>query len=262
MNKLILFKIYFAILFSVQMRAQTVHLISALGADSTIYSNIELDASFKVNHVVWIKPFKRETLRNYCSRIIRLNQIEEDDIIIGTSFGGIVATEIGKLTGAEKVILISSISMGSEKPPKFKFLKVFRFNKLIPKPMLNNPKIIIKSCFGKVSEEEEAFLSEMILDYDVDLVYWSLNQIMKYENDVSPAYLIKINGSGDKTFPSKYINTDYEIEGTHLMVYNKAKKISNMLNTLIKEDCKDTEFSRQNKLTFSDSLNPNNTRNK
>ena len=76
------------------LNAQTVHLVSALGADSIIYSNIQLDPSFKTNHVKWIKPLKGESLRAYSIRLVRINNITENDIVIGTSFGGIVATEI------------------------------------------------------------------------------------------------------------------------------------------------------------------------
>lgn len=210
-------------------KAQKIHFISALGADSSIYSNIELSSVYPVNHVKWLIPLKNESIESYCQRLIAENDIAENDLLIGTSFGGIVAVEIGKLIQLKKIILISSISTCYEKPPKFKFLNLFRFNKLVPKALLNNPNLIIKSCFGDVSKNERTFLSAMIIHYNVDLVYWSLNQIMKFDNKTTHRNIVKINGCNDKTFPIKNIRTDYMIDGTHLMVYSNAKEISKVL---------------------------------
>jgi hypothetical protein len=212
------------------IKAQKIHFVSALGADSTIYSNIELNTIFPVNHVEWLIPLKKESIESYCQRLIAENNISSNDILIGTSFGGIVAVEIGKIIQPKKIILISSISNQNEKPAKFKFLKLFRFNKLIPKSWLNNPDLIIRSCFGDVTTVEREFLSAMIIHYNVELVYWSLNQIMKFDNKVIHENVVKINGSRDKTFPIKNIRTDYLIDGTHLMVYSNAKEISKVLN--------------------------------
>lgn len=228
--------ILFLLLGLIAANAQKIYFISALGADSSIYTHIKLESTYCIKYVEWLIPLKKESITHYCSRLIDENQISNNDIVIGTSFGGIIATEIGKLIHLKKLILISSISTSDEKPSRFKFLRIFRFNKLIPKSMLNNPKLIIKSCFGEVSVDERYFLSEMIKNYNVDLVYWSLNQIMKFNNRINPKNLVKINGSNDKTFPSKNIRTDYLIDGTHLMVYNNALEVSSLLNELLREN--------------------------
>ena len=232
-----MFIISVCIVFSTMIQAQRVQLISALGADSTIYSKLVFDKSLDIQHVEWIKPLKKESLEDYCDRLIILNNINSEDIIIGTSFGGLVATVISKKIHPKKTILISSISRQDEKPPKFKFLQVFRFHKIIPKSLLDKPGLLIWYCFGKVTEYEKIFLTRMFENNDVDLVSWCIDQIMKYDNRTDPPDLVKINGSHDKTFHIRNIDTDYKLSGTHLMVYNMADTISYILNNiLLKEE--------------------------
>jgi len=221
------------IISGVLLQAQKVQLISALGTDSTIYSNLGFDESFGINHIEWLKPQKRESMEAYCQRLINENQITPNDIVIGTSFGGIVATEISKMVHPRMTILISSFSIKDEKPLKFRFLQIFGCHKILPKYIFNKPGIIIGNCFGKVSEEEREYLSEMIRKNDVDLVAWSINQIMKYDNQSTPDNLFKINGKDDKTFPAKNIDTDFLVDGTHLIVYNNADLISSILHDLM-----------------------------
>jgi hypothetical protein len=212
---------------------QRVHLVSALGSDSSIYSQLTFDKSLQINHVEWLKPEKRESLEAYCDRLIEENDITSEDIVIGTSFGGIVATVISLKVHPKETILLSSISRRDEKPLNFKFMQVFRCHKVVPKFLLNKPSMVIGKCFGKVSDEERIVLCEMIRKNDVDLIAWSIDQIMKFDNMTDPPNLYKINGSQDKVFHIKYIDFDRILDGTHLMVYNMPEEVSAILDSLI-----------------------------
>lgn len=225
-----------ALLFSQsQIQSQRVHLISALGCDSSIYSKLSLDESTQVNHVKWLSPLKNESLDSYCDRLIEENQISSRDIVVGTSFGGLVATIISSKIHPAATILISSISRQDEKPFNFRFMQIFRCHKIVPKCLMNKPGVVIGKCFGKVSDEERAFLQEMVVKNDVGLVAWSVDQIMRFDNMTDLPNLYKINGLHDKVFPSKNIHTDFTLDGTHLMVYNQPAEISAILRSLISD---------------------------
>ena len=218
------------------MKSQCVHLISALGCDSSIYSRLSLDQSRQVNYVDWLKPLKKESLEEYCDRLIAENHITSGDIVIGTSFGGIVASMISVKVNPKQTILISSISRMDEKPEKFRFMQIFRCHRIIPKFLMDEPALTIGNCFGKVSDEERAFLSEMIRRNDVDLIAWSVDQIMRFDNMTEPANLYKINGRQDKVFHAHHIESDFILDGTHLMVYNMPEEVSSIINSLIREE--------------------------
>ena len=86
------------------------YLISGLGADKRVFDFLDLPG-FKIHHIEWVEPGDHETVENYAKRL--LNQIRTvKPILIGLSFGGLIAIEIGKLMETEKIILISSARQG------------------------------------------------------------------------------------------------------------------------------------------------------
>ena len=71
-----------------------------------------------------------------------------------------------------------------------------------------------------------------------DTIYlpWALNAIVNWDrNEVDPD-VIHIHGTDDFVFPVKYINDYIKIHhGTHVMILTKARRISAMLNKLLRE---------------------------
>ncbi|MCB0541677.1 MAG: alpha/beta hydrolase, partial [Bacteroidetes bacterium] len=86
--------------------------ISGLGADERVFKKLTLN--YNINTVKWLKPHKKEELKNYIKRL----SVEIDDsqpfVLIGVSFGGIVAIELSKILKPEAVIIISSICNDKE----------------------------------------------------------------------------------------------------------------------------------------------------
>lgn len=222
------------VLSGILAQAQAVHFISGMGSDERIYTNIEIPSDFSINYVDWLDPFKREPLDNYASRIIKANYIKDGDIIIGTSFGGIVAVEISKQIKAGKTILISSISHKKERPFKLKLLDFFGMHVFVPKKAFKNVDLSIKSAFGEVTKEERKLLSDMIEDNDTDLMYWSLITLASFDNTEEIENLVKINGTNDKVFPIKIVDSQYVVEGNHLIVFN-SEEVNYLINKIIEK---------------------------
>lgn len=84
-----------------------IYLLSGLGADKSAFNFIDL-SDFNANHIEWVNPAENEQIENYAKRLSK--QIQTDNpIVIGVSFGGIMAIEIAKLVKTEKIIVISSV---------------------------------------------------------------------------------------------------------------------------------------------------------
>ena len=82
-----------------------IYLLSGLGADERVFDFLDL-SQYKVNYIRWIIPLKNELITDYASRLC--TQIHSArPLLIGVSFGGMIAIEIGKLIPTEKIILIS-----------------------------------------------------------------------------------------------------------------------------------------------------------
>lgn len=92
----------------------TVYIFSGLGVDRRVFDRIDFK-DLDVKFIDWIDPIKNETLQNYAKRISR-KITSENPILIGLSFGGMIAVEISKILNTKKIILIASAKNKYELP--------------------------------------------------------------------------------------------------------------------------------------------------
>src|SRR5689334_1375050 len=100
-----------------------VYFISGLGADKRAFSFLDLSFCNPV-FIEWIKPLKKETLKEYAIRL-RKQIPEPDPVIVGVSFGGMLITEIAKEDHNVKGIIISSNKTKKEFPGIYRAGKYF-----------------------------------------------------------------------------------------------------------------------------------------
>jgi len=81
--------------------------ISGLGADKRAFKH--LDINLELIHIEWTKPLKNESISSYSKRLLVQIDTKEPFLLLGLSFGGIIASELAQITSPEKVIHISSI---------------------------------------------------------------------------------------------------------------------------------------------------------
>ena len=211
-----------------------IHFISGLGADKKAFSFLKIDTRFEINYAEWITPFKSEKLSDYTKRMVDTYHIQEGDILIGLSFGGMVSIEINKLVKAKQLILLSSTATSDGLLPLIRYFGQLRLNKLLPKKQLTKPNPGNYYAFGAKTKDEKEKLDLFIADGDNDLNYWSIGQLANWKNKIKPKNAIIINGDEDKIFPVKKVKPDVVINGgTHLMVYNKAEEVSIIINEIL-----------------------------
>lgn len=205
--------------------------ISGLGADKRVFKYLTLE--HELIPVDWIKPKPKETIIEYSKRLIKEYEIGKTSEfgILGVSFGGLIATEISKLTNPKFTILISSVETRKELSGIIKFAGKSKLIELIPKSLLNPPKAIAHFIFGTKKKE----LLNSILD-DTDLIFakWAIRELMNWKNQSEIPNLIKIGGTKDKLLPPKGKNTILIEKGEHFMIVDKANEISEIINREIK----------------------------
>lgn len=82
-------------------------LLPGMGADSTMYGS-EFKKIDKLILINWPEYEYENSLANLAKKIIRLYQIQEGDIVGGSSLGGMIAAEISKYVKLKKIFLIGS----------------------------------------------------------------------------------------------------------------------------------------------------------
>ncbi len=75
-------------------RTTHVYLVPGLAADKEIFKNTQLPAPQYTIHVIsWLIPHRRETIVDYAARMA-VFVTHENAVLVGVSFGGIVAQEM------------------------------------------------------------------------------------------------------------------------------------------------------------------------
>jgi len=205
-----------------------IYCLSGLGADARVFSKL-IVPGYKLVHLKWLPFSKKDTLETYAIKMAELID-EADPVIIGVSFGGMLATEIAKRYNTTKTILISSAKTKGELPVYHGILRSIIINRLIPPFFLKIGNPVIYDMFGAHSSEERKMLSEVFKHSDGDIMSHAMKAIVLWENNMIPANLIHIHGTSDKIIPFENVKPDYVIEGgSHIMIYNRAGEISKII---------------------------------
>lgn len=205
-----------------------IYLISGLGADASVFSHLNLP-NYELIHIPWEIPFHDETLHDYSARIGK--NVEEGSIILGLSFGGIVAQEIAVIKSAKAVVLISSVKSADELDWKLNLVKKTGLNEITPMALIRLACFTIGSyIFGAETEEDKKLLKTIARQGSAPLMVWSIQQIMGWHGAKHICPVIHIHGTEDRIFPvSKIKNYIPVIDGGHLMILNKSEKVSSLV---------------------------------
>ncbi len=185
---------------------QTIYILSGLGADHRVFQYIDFGEN-EVIHVSWLTPLQDESIEEYAKRIAE--NIEPGTILIGLSFGGMVAIEVSKHIPIKQVILISSAKTKNEIPFLYKFGGYLKLNKLLPLFMMNKGSFINNYLFGAKTIFEKKLLDQILKDTDLEFLRWALQRIVSWENDLIPQGTKHIHGAKDRVLYCKNVNYQY-----------------------------------------------------
>lgn len=204
------------------------YLFSGLGADHRAFSRLDFDG-FEVTHVRWNRPGEGETLTNYARRLVRQITTPEP-ILIGLSFGGIVAGEVSKIIQAKRLILLASVKRSDELPPYYRWAGTVGLHKILPPSLLLTPNRFASWLFGVSASADRRLLADILRDTDPVFLRWAMNVIVRWRGATAHPYIYHIHGSSDRILPCQYVKADATIAGGgHLMTLTKAEEVGAIL---------------------------------
>jgi esterase/lipase len=202
-----------------------IYCISGLGADEKIFTNLHIKG-YELHYIPWIRPHKKEKIDGYAKRMGEY--IKEDNaVLLGVSFGGMMGIEIAKQKQLQKLIIVSSIKSKKEMPRWMKAAGKLKLDKILPVRLHRYTEKIDNNRLGVTTKEEKEMVRHYRKNADLVFVEWAISQIVNWKNAWHPESIIHINGDKDKIFPVKKLSPTFIIkEGTHMMIYNRAEEIS------------------------------------
>jgi pimeloyl-ACP methyl ester carboxylesterase len=211
----------------------TIFCISGLGADEKAFSKLTV-AGYQLYIIQWLQPLKNETIEAYATRM-RQPIIEENPILMGLSFGGMICTEIAKQITVKKIILISSIKSLHEMPLWMRAVAKLNLNKVVPLKRTSKFAEAIQNLFlGITTPEEKAVVAISRRKDNKAYIQWAVNQVINWKNDWQHPSTFHIHGDADRMFPIKRVKATYIIKNAgHFMIMNRASEVSSCINLII-----------------------------
>lgn len=204
------------------------YIFSGLGADERLFQNLDF-AGYNPVFIVWIAPRANETIEHYASRLLERIKSPKP-ILIGLSFGGMMAMEVSKLIDTEQIILISSAKTNNEIPFYYRIGGRIGIHKILPYSFLKHSNFVTNWFFGAASAFDKQLLKQILLDTDPVFLKWAIDKVVRWTNGSYPKNLIHIHGSRDRILPARYVKWDEIIlDGGHFMVLNRSVEVNALL---------------------------------
>lgn len=213
-----------------------IYFVPGLAASPEIFEFLQFsEEEFELHFLEWILPLsEKETIEHYAKRMCDL-VIEENPVLIGVSFGGIMVQEMSKFLQPKKVIIISSVKSRDELSKALKLLRKLRIYKLFPSKIIENIETFSFFAFGETSKTRLKLYKKYFSVRDQKYLNWSIYNVLYWEQIKPLENVLHIHGTDDAIFSYKYIKNCIPVEnGTHIMIINKAKTISKIISESLK----------------------------
>lgn len=213
-----------------------VYFMPGLAASSLIFERIELPQdTFEIHLLDWEMPIPGETLRDYAKRMASL-VTQENAVLVGVSFGGVLVQEMAQFLKLKKVIIISSVKCNLEVPLRMKIAKSTKAYKLVPTGLMKNVEVLSKFSFGTAIKQRLKLYEKYLSMREKVYLDWAIEQMIMWERTEVDAKVVHIHGDMDEVFPIKNIKNCITIKGgTHIMILSKFKWLNENLPKIILE---------------------------
>lgn len=206
--------------------------IPGLGFTQALFQNLQLDVE-EIVYLDWIEPIGNEEIEAYAKRMgAGLSKAKYPVVLLGHSFGGIMSIEISKLYPVQKLILASSAKSRADIPLNLKLAKPLGIYHFFTKELCVKTLKYWGETYGYAKGEEQDLFKFMVGKQSNNYLQWALKTLSGWKSlDKPTSSFIHIHGDKDMTLPHSSIQEPFQMisGGTHMMIYNKAAEIQEII---------------------------------
>ncbi len=207
-----------------------VYFVPGMAAGKEIFKNIVLpEDRFEMHILEWLIPEKNESMTAYAKRMTA-GITEPNPVLVGVSFGGVVVQEMAQFLELKELIIISSVKSDTELPMRLKLAGKTGVYKLIPTRLMLSASDLTKFSVGPRSKKRLEIYQHFLYVRDKRYLDWAIKNMVRWQEKKPHRKIIHIHGDKDVIFPIKNIDDCIVLEGgTHIMLLNKGKQVSEKL---------------------------------
>jgi len=209
----------------------TIYLLPGQGADYRLFSKLEL-GDYSVKHIAYIVPEKGSTMKDYALELSKQIDQTQPFILIGTSIGGMLSSEMNEFMNPEKVIIISSAQNKYELPGRYNLQKKVPIYKLISGWASKQGALIMQPIVEPDRNKEKETFVKMLKAKDKKFMKRSIKMIIEWEKESFDEKIVHIHGDNDNTLPIDNVQYNYLIQdGSHMITLTRPEEINDILKT-------------------------------
>ena len=214
----------------------SVYFVPGMAAGKEIFRNIRLpEDQFEMHILEWLIPEKNESMESYAGRMANLIT-DKDVVLVGVSFGGVVAQEMATFVKPKRLIIISSVKSQEELPARLRLAGKTGAYKLMPTRMMLSAEDLTKFSIGPRSKKRLKLYQAFLHVRDQRYLDWAIRNMVCWQPSTHSNKVIHIHGDNDMIFPIKNIQNCIVLKGgSHIMLLNKGKEVTEKLIAAISE---------------------------
>jgi len=210
-----------------------VYCVPGLAAGVNIFEFIKFTEAFEMHTISWKMPKKNEPLKDFSKRMA-IEVKHDNAVLIGVSFGGIVAQEMSAFLNLRKLIIISSVKSKLEMPVRLQVLKSTKLYKLIPTTLIGKIKRWEQLVYGDVAKKIAVAYQKYLTVTDKDYLDWAIENVLEWNQEIPLKNVIHLHGDNDQVFPIDNIKNCIIVpNANHAMILRRSKWFNEHLPKLI-----------------------------
>lgn len=213
-----------------------IYCIPGQGADHRLFNHFDLGKDYELRFIEYKIPKRKEKMGDYARRLATQIDTTQPYILIGTSLGGMLATEMNDFLHPQKTIIISSAKCRRELPFRYRFQRSIPLYRLVPKGLMKFGARVLQPIVEPDRKHEKATFKSMLNDKDKTFMKRSVGMIINWKRDTYSTDIVHIHGNKDKTIPIRNVKYDYLVrDGSHMVTLTRGKEVSDIILGILNE---------------------------
>lgn len=207
--------------------------IPGMGADGRMFA-AQRAHGFDFDVPPWLIPNKTDSLRDYAKRLRDVLKLSGPCIIMGVSFGGMVAGELGSLCDAKCVLLVASCRSRNSIPRYY--WPVELVSRALPDWAIRRRVAVSSRLMAQLEsldEEQFALIRRMAMDISIPFLRRVGRMILNWSGAPPlPCPSFHIHGQIDRIIPQRMVRADQVVlGGGHLINMTFADQVNRFIET-------------------------------